>query len=182
MASLLAVPQIARTRHIKVNGVLFRVAVPGHFSESQVARVIYCDLPNAITKLVMSFLGTEKLERQLSEPDLTEGQEPRFMTFLRNGLMVDLRIGDWLKRVKSFAGDIRKNRYLLEALIWKLNEVYRLGGLEIKPRQGLQTLLSSAVADLKGGTEEERRRISERQAQKYQVSDLIRRLKAGDDD
>ena len=156
--------------------------MPSHFSEGQVARVIYADMPNAISKLVLTFLGTEKLERQLAEPDFGEVAEPKFVTFLRNGLLADMRLGNWEGRLKGFVEQVRQNRYLLEAVVWKVNELLRLGGLDTKPRKTVQALLAGAIGDLKGATKEDRRTITEKQVKRIRLQDLVRRLTASEED
>ncbi|WP_159712592.1 STAND family AAA ATPase [Geminicoccus flavidas] len=182
VASLWAVPALARTRMMRVNGVQYRVVAPAHFSEGQVARTIYCDFPNAISKLLWQSVGTEKLERQLTEPRLSESGEAKLVQFFRHALCMDLRLGAWASRFEGFCRDIQSHRYLLEASIWKANEVYSLGVLADSSRIRLRNAIAGGIGMLRsGGSREKQQMIVAKQVHRLTVRDLVRRLRVRDE-
>jgi hypothetical protein len=177
-ASLLAVPLLAKQRRLKVNGVVYEVVVPKHFTESQVARIIFLDLPNAVSKLVFATVGTEKLERQLTEPDLLEGTEPKLVKFFRQALCLDLRLGDWPARLEGFAAELRDNRYLLEGMLWKANEILTVGAMPTPRRIKLAHVIANMLATVRGVRHADRTKVVDNQLKAYRRQDLVRRLRA----
>jgi predicted MPP superfamily phosphohydrolase len=128
--SLWVVPNLAKHRRLKINGITYQVDMPRHFTEAQVARQIYIDLPNSIEKTMSLILGTEKLERQLTEPKLNETTEPLIVSYFRYCLIADLHLGSWYKAYDDAFMRIKKSTYLLQVLLRKVSETYFLGGYE----------------------------------------------------
>src|SRR3546814_9744044 len=61
------VPLIAKHRRCRINGVLYDVRAPHHWSDADVARMLFLETPNTVSNLMFHRLGTEKLQRQLLE-------------------------------------------------------------------------------------------------------------------
>src|SRR3546814_15017540 len=68
------VPLIAKHRRCRINGVLYDVRAPHHWSDADVARMLFLETPNTVSNLMFHRLGTEKLQRQLLEPGLEIGR------------------------------------------------------------------------------------------------------------
>ncbi|WP_262267385.1 metallophosphoesterase [Microvirga yunnanensis] len=177
-ASLIAIPLLARNRRMRLNGVAYEIVVPKHFTESQVARIIFLDFPNAMSKLLFATVGTEKLQRQLTEPQLAESGEPKLIKFFRHSLCMDLRLGDWPTQLEAFAADLRDNRYLLEGMLWKANEIYTLGSMPKLKRTKLAQVMAGILGSIRGATRVDRAKIANDQLNAYKRQDLVRRLQA----
>lgn len=182
VASLWAVPNLAKQRRMKVNGVVYEVIVPREFTEAQVARTICLDLPNAISKLVWGTVGTEKLARQLTEPTLAEAGEPTLTRFFRQTLCMDLRLGDWWSRFDAFTAELNGHRYLLEATLWKANEIHALGALTDQAGVALRRTIGGLIANLRGGSRADRVKEKGNTIQRYERRDLVRRLRVKRED
>ncbi len=181
-ASLIALPLLVKHRRMRLNGVEYVVAVPKHFSDGAVARIIFLDFPNVISKLVWATVGTQKLERQLTEPKLVEASEPKLITFFRQALCVDLRVGDWQSRFETFTEGLRDNRYLLEGALWKANEAFTIGVMQEAVRMKLAKTMSKIIAALQHLPKSERGKLVSDRMSFYRRQDLIRRLKTGNDE
>jgi predicted MPP superfamily phosphohydrolase len=180
--TLWVVPQLARQRGMKLNGVNYNVMVSKHLSEGEVARIVYRELPTAISKLLWIAVGTEKLERQLSEPELSEAEEPKLISFFRHTLSIDLRLGDWPGRIDRFTEAIRHSRFLLEGLMVKTTEVLRLGSHSDHVRDHLRRSLAEMLGTIKGLPKADRQKFVERHLRNMEQKDMVRRLRAIHDD
>jgi hypothetical protein len=120
-------------------------------------------LPHLHVRLISSALGTEKLERQLTEPTLGEDGEPKIYEFFRTGLIADLRLAATPSAIKALASKFRDNKYLLWSLIVHIGELRRLGGVKDEHFRALEEPLAGAIANLRGGSH--KARISEKRKQ-----------------
>ena len=176
--TLWVVPLLAKRRGMIVNGVNYNVMVSKHLSEGEVARIVYRELPAAISKLLWGAAGTEKLERQLLVPNLDEASEPKIIEFFRNTLSVDLRLGDWPARIDRFAENLRESRYLLEGFMVKTTQVFRLASHSDTVREHLRRSLAGMLGTLKGLPKGERQKFIDNQVKGMERRDFIQRLKA----
>mgnify|MGYP001153875745 CR=1 FL=1 len=176
--TLWVVPLLAKRRGMIVNGVNYNVMVSKHLSEGEVARVVYRELPAAISKLLWGAVGTEKLERQLLVPNLDEAAEPKIVGFFRNTLSVDLRLGDWPTRIDRFAETLRESRYLLEALMVKTTQVFRLSSHGENVRETLRRSLAGMMGTLKGLPKGERQKFIDGQIKGMERRGFVQKLKA----
>lgn len=176
--TLWVVPLLAKRRGMVVNGVNYNVIVSKHLTEGEVARIVYRELPAAISKLVWGAVGTEKLQRQLVAPGLEEASEPQVMSFFRHALATDLRLGDWPGRLDRFASTLRDSRFLLEGLMVKTTQVLRLGSHAEPIREHLRKTLAEMIGTLKGLPKAERQKFVERQLKTMERRDYIQKLRA----
>lgn len=118
--SLILVPNLVRHRRVVVNGVSYEVVAPEDIGEAELARVLYLSMPRLLSEMVLKYLGTEKLSRQLEEPTLDEAEEPLIVRMLRQMLYTDLRLAGSGKMLWNLQEGLQKSPYLLEAFLWKL--------------------------------------------------------------
>src|SRR3546814_18507604 len=57
------VPLIAKHRRCRINGVLYDVRAPHHWSDADVARMLFLETPNTVSNLMFHRLWTEKLQQ-----------------------------------------------------------------------------------------------------------------------
>lgn len=182
MASLQIVPQLAKHRKLKVNGVLYEVLVPHHFTEAQTARTIYLAMPTSLAGLVWATLGTEKLELQLTQPSLDDAIEPGIINFIRGSLCADLKIGRWSGMMASFATRYRGSPYLLQVLLWKMRDLHVMGEVSSTESAAFKEVIADVVSTLRGGTHKERLRTKSDHLQKLTRDDYVRRLRTSQSD
>lgn len=149
--SLPLVPMIARNRGARINGVTYEVRMPKSFGEHKVARLIYLEMPRSISQMLYSVMGTEKLERQLTEPELVDAQEPLIAQYYRNTLIGLLRFDHWINALKKLEATLAgSSHYLSEALLRSLADMYFLGGHKKEDAKKLVSLLGDAAGKLRG--------------------------------
>jgi len=129
VAALRLAPRLAKERRLRINGALYEVQAPFGMSATSLLRKIMILLPHVHVRLISGALGTEKLERQLTEPTLSEDGEPKIYEFFRTGLIADLRLAATPSAIKALAHKFRDNKYLLWSLIVHVSELRRLCNL-----------------------------------------------------
>lgn len=144
------IPELARKRRMRINGIMYEVRMPRHWSEQKVARAISVDMPNSVSRLISLYLGTDKLKAQLVEPALFEAGEPRIVSFYRHALIADLRLHNWLDAVKVFREAISSASLLHESFIKKLTEIYLLGAIAAEKIGQLRTIIAEGIVDIAG--------------------------------
>jgi len=148
-ASFLHIPSLVKNRRLTVNGLNYVVAYPKEYTDNQVAKEIAVNMPKELARLMCVFLGSEKLEVQLRNPELTEVREPKIMDFFRSSLYIDLKLKNWFKVPQKFSDRVASSVYFQEVMLLKSSEIYRLGGFTSKDaEQNLQNHISSAYARL----------------------------------
>jgi hypothetical protein len=86
IAALRFAPRLAKERRVRINGALYEVQAPQGMSDTTLLRQMMIYLPHVHVRMISSTLGTEKLERQLTEPTLSEGPDPKIFDFFRTDL------------------------------------------------------------------------------------------------
>jgi hypothetical protein len=177
LQSLWVVPLLAKHRHMRINGVQYEVMLPRHYSEGRVARTICLELPNSIGYLAKTMLGTEKLERQLTEPSLDEANEAAILTYFRYSLIADLRLGDWCGALSSLHEKLKGAAYLREVLLRKVGYIYFLG-FDLRANEArLRTLAGKMIGAIRGGSRSDRMKAATSEIEALKRKELVRRLR-----
>lgn len=163
IAALRFAPRLAEERRLRINGALYEVQAPHGMSDATLLKHMMLSLPHVHVKLLSAALGTEKLERQLTEPSLSEKDEPKIYEFFRTGLIADLRLAATPNAVGTLADRLRDNQYLLWSLVVHIGELRRLDRVREDHFLALEGPLAGAIANLRGGTREARLREKGRQ-------------------
>jgi hypothetical protein len=156
VSSLRIAPKLAKERRFRVNGVLYEVQAPHGMPDSTLLRQMILQLPHAHIQMIANTMGTEKLERQLTEPTLSESNEPLIFEFFRVGLLAHLRLSNTPGAVATLAGKLKDHRYLLWSLIVHLGELRRLDRIKETHFEALEETVATAIANLRGGSREQR--------------------------
>ena len=156
---LALVPRIAEDRKVVINGVLYEMKALQHLTDTEVARIICMDIPNAVSGTLMAYLGTAKLQRQLLEPKLEEHNEPMIFKFFRQALVIDLRLSGWSTQLPKFVDGLSMSEYLTESFLRKMSDIYFLGGLQPASQKQLQSVIGEVVSKLRGRTPKRRKEI-----------------------
>ena len=144
--SLEVVPVLARERQVSYNGVRYQVIAPRSHTPAKIARRIILGLPNALSKMLMWHVGTEKLELQLISMPSSDDGEPSAISFYRTSLICDLRLENWLQHLDRGFRGLSKSRYLREAYLEKASKLYYLGAHKANAEKRLKrTCLSMKV-------------------------------------
>lgn len=175
--SLTVVPEIAKHRKFRINGVLYELNAPVGMTDGELTRIISLNMPVGITQMISSTLGTEKLERQLIEPELEVADEPLVVEFLRTSLIADLRLNATPSALANSLDALRESAYLREVLIWKIGALRRMDRIAQRHLDAIESPLAGAMADLKGGTAKMRANEKRRQVKRIREQGLILKIK-----
>lgn len=180
--SLGVVPEIARHRKVRINGVLYEINAPIGMPDSELARQIALRMPVGVSRLASASLGTEKLERQLIEPTLDSENHPLVYEFFRTALIADLRLPATADAIKTALEKLRNSKYLEEAMIWKVADLRRLDRINPNQFNLITTSLARAISDLRGGTKKQREKEASRQVNRIHKESLVLKIKKKFDD
>ncbi|MCL7466751.1 metallophosphoesterase [Phaeovulum sp. NW3] len=180
--SLVIVPELARKRKYKLNGVSYTVNAPKSMSNNDLARLIALSLPTGISSFIKSSLGTEKLERQLAEPTLSDKADPLIYEFFRVSLIADLRLSETPRAISDFIKACRQSDYLRQSIIWKVKETRRLNGFDEVQFAKIVPIISGAIADAKGGSKKKRVKEKSDQIQNFKKQSILMKMRRIEDD
>jgi len=177
LLSLMIVPEIARHRRFRINGVLYELKAPHGMSDAELARIMSLQMPTNIGQMVAANLGTEKLERQLVEPRLDDTTDPLAFEFLRTALVADLKLAATPGSIKSALDRFRPSPYLSEALVWKVAELRRMDRIAQPHLDAIRAPVAGALADLRGGSKKDRENEKQRQLRRFDQEKLMFKMK-----
>lgn len=177
MAALRYAPRLAKERRVRLNGALYEVQAPFGMSDTALLRQIMLRLPYVHVRMLSNTAGTEKLERQLTEPRLEEENDPKIYDFLRTGLIADLRLPATPGAVSSLVRKLRDNQYLLWSFVVHLNELRRLDRIREQDFKALEEPVAIALANVKGGSHKARANEKRRQMAKLSKDRLMLSMK-----
>jgi predicted MPP superfamily phosphohydrolase len=175
--SLMIVPEIARHRRFRINGVLYELNAPFGMSDGELTRIISLNMPTSVTRMISGTLGTEKLERQLVEPQLDAVDQPLIYELFRAALVADLKLSATPGALKTAFEVLRDSAYLQEALLWKIADLRRMDRISETHLAAISSTMAGAIADRKGGTRQVRGDEKRRQLQRFKNEGLILRIK-----
>ena len=163
VASLRLAPRLAKERRIRINGALYEVQAPHGMSDTTLLRKMMLMLPHVHVKLLSGALGTEKLERQLSEPSPNGKAEPKIYEFFRTSLVADLRLPATPATATALTEKFRNNRYLLLSFIVHLSELRRLDRVRKEHFTKLEAPIARAIAGLRSSSPSGRKKETDRE-------------------
>jgi predicted MPP superfamily phosphohydrolase len=170
-------PRIAKERKIRINGILYELQAPKGMSDASVLKQILIRLPHATIRLISTTMGTEKLRKQLIEPDLEEGLEPKIIKMFRVGLITELRLDETPSAVADLVGTLRENMFLLWSFVVHLGELRRLDRIREDQVKALMSPTASAIADIGGGSKKVRADRKRKQLVKLEREQLVLKMK-----
>lgn len=170
-------PRIAKERKLRINGILYEIQAPKGMSDATILKQILVRLPHAMIRMIAATLGTEKLRKQLIEPDLEDGLEPKVINLLRVGLISELRLDETPGAVTDLVGTLRENMFLLWSLVVHLGELRRLDRIRADQVKALMPPTADAIANMGGGSKKEREDRKRKQLAKLEREQLILKLK-----
>lgn len=166
-------PRLARERRVRINGALYEVQAPQGMTDTVLLRNLMLRLPHVHIRMISGALGTEKLERQLTEATTEERGEAKIIDLMRVGLIADLRLASTPEAVKLLALKLRGNTYLLWSLIVHVSELRRLNRVKEEHFRKLEEPLAGAIANLKGGSRKQRDEEKRRQINRLAKDRLV---------
>lgn len=180
--SLSLVPQLAEHREALVDGIRYTVQMPHNLSNTEIATYLYTGIPLTVINLLLAFVGTEKLSRQLLQPDLDTAQMPAIIQFFREVLAIDLKLGNWSARIPAIAKCYTNARYIQEILLRKLGDIFILGDYPDSVKPQLLSTFGDILARLRGSGHKDQVKIRSSAPQKIERQRLLHRIKIATED
>lgn len=170
-------PRIAKERKLRINGILYEIQAPKGMSDASILKQMLIRLPHAMIRLIATTLGTEKLRKQLIEPDLEDGLEPKVIKLFRVGLISELRLDETPGAVADLVRTLRENMFLLWSLVVHIGELRRLDKIREDHLKALIPPTAEAIADMGGGSKKDRDESKRKQIARLEREQLVLKLK-----
>lgn len=174
--SLGVAAELARHRRVRINGILYELHAPIGTSDVELTRFIALKMPIGITRAMSEHLGSEKLERQLVEPDLPFDEQPLVFEFFRAALIADLQLSSAPASLRTAMKRLDGSSYLLESLVWKIAELRRLDRIKQHHFDEIASNLAEAIARLRGGSHKARMDEKRRQMLRLRREGLMLKI------
>ncbi len=162
---------------LKVGGATINLGKVFGEMKPFVLRSLLVGIPNLVSALLRDNLGTEKLRLMLAERS-PAGNESITIRFLNEGLYLDLRLPEFIRRVESLRNSLDERQFFCESLFVKLLDGYVRFPLQ---DEALDTqyrrLMADLSADVTGARGAERSKFISKQLQDYKKDQLISKLK-----
>lgn len=170
-------PKLAKERRLRINGVPYEILAPHGMKDAILVRQIMLGLPTVHVKLISNALGTEKLERQLTEPTLNESDEPDVITFLKTGIIADLRLNATPGAVENAFKTFKSSNYLTRSLMTFLGSLRRHDRIKSGHFARIEQSMAGATSVLRGKTAKAQRLEKGRQMTRLNKDRLLIKLK-----
>ncbi|MCI5043385.1 MAG: metallophosphoesterase [Aquisalinus sp.] len=171
------IPALAERRHMRVNGVLYAVNAPKAMTEKEVARFLYVEMPNSFSNIIYDRMGTSKLKLQLEQPLVSKGKEPTIISYFRNYLATELKLGDWVGKMEEFSNTLPQKHVLKESLLKRVTDMHLLGTHREKVAKSMRSLAGRLVGDLRGHDAKSSARRRSDTILKLEKKALLKKLK-----
>jgi predicted MPP superfamily phosphohydrolase len=146
--SFAIIPSIVKHRSMRINGVEYRVFSHSVMSDEQMARMLMLYLPTGVSAMMRSYLGSEKLLRQVEFK--VDDQFPSIIKLVRSFLLSDLDQNDWISIASKMRVHLSDKRYLLLAMMWKLNSIIKLRDIKPDNSERIVDIIARIDADNSG--------------------------------
>lgn len=178
LQTFVLVPALVKHRHFQANGVDYHVLFPSGMNDSEVAMRVYLSIPRAISDLVKIYLGSEKLQIQLSDSSLEDSMESGIIKMLKKGLYADLKLDGYIKQLETLEEELRNKNYLYQALAWKNKDFMRTAALTDAEHSKMQQLVAKMVERITPGSRKKKLDAKQREIGRLKRRFLIQRLKS----
>jgi len=175
--SLQIVPELAKKRRMRINGVLYEIQAPLGLSDDALTRQISLAFPAGVSRLIASSLGTEKLEQQLTEPGLDDANEPLVIEFFKTCLVADLKLSRTVSSLNSCLERLQSSPYLLEAMIYKIAQMRRFQMISEERFLSIRNALAAGMAILAGSSGSELSDAKRKELAKIERQGVLLRIR-----
>lgn len=170
------IPNLVKHRSFFINGVKYEILAREEIEDEALARFLMMSAPRAISGLIFENLGSEKLAGTLSDEARFAG-EPLISLFLRRCLYADLRLSGFIDVLNRTYEELRNLSYLSEALIWKMNYMYKRLFLDEHEDQAFRKILARVLALRSGARGRKLSEVESQELQHLEKSRLIEVLR-----
>lgn len=145
-------------------------------ADARAFRMIFLTIPVVVSELVRRDLGSQKLALQLKNDALAPSLSA---DFLQTALYADLKLNEYLGRLKAFRKKTDQSMIFQEALLIKMRELFLRLGLSEEDHHSFVTIAAEISAEIKGLSGEDRQREVDRFTTELKKRDQVKRLREG---
>jgi hypothetical protein len=135
-----------RATKARVWGHELRGSLPAKF-DARFLRMFFLTIPVLVSELLRRDLGSQKLFLQLKNDELAKSLSD---TFLQASLYGDLKLPEYIGRLKSFRQKSRHSQIFQEILLLKMRTIFLRLGLQENEQLPFLALAAEISADIKG--------------------------------
>jgi hypothetical protein len=173
----IAFKEVIETREISIGNTRYKLELPEKV-DARLLRLIFLSIPVAISDALRQDLGSQKLALQLRNDGVGSSLSD---SFLQTALYSDLKLSEYLGRLKSFKSKAveASSMVFLEVLLLKMSTIFLRLGLQHDEQDGFLHLAGEISAEVKGLQGEERQREIDRYARDLRRKDQVNKLRDG---
>lgn len=166
---------IIEVRELEIAGTKVHLDLPNKV-DARTVRAIFLKIPVVISELLRRDLGSPKLALQLKNDDLATSLSD---SFLQTGLFADLKLSEYLGRLKSFRAraDKQNSMIFLEIMLEKMRLLFLRLGLDESEQPAFLAIAAEISAQLKGLDGEDRKREIVRYMAELKKTGRVSRLR-----
>jgi len=137
---------VIERRKLEFGDMSFEVQLPAKF-DARFLRMFFLTIPVLVSELLRRDLGSQKLFLQLKNDELAKSLSD---TFLQASLYGDLKLPEYIGRLKSFRQKSRHSQIFQEILLLKMRTIFLRLGLQENEQLPFLALAAEISADIKG--------------------------------
>jgi hypothetical protein len=137
---------VIERRKLEFGEMSFEVQLPAKF-DARFLRMFFLTIPVLVSELLRRDLGSQKLFLQLKNDELAKSLSD---TFLQASLYGDLKLPEYIGRLKSFRQKSRHSQIFQEILLLKMRTIFLRLGLQENEQLPFLALAAEISADIKG--------------------------------
>jgi hypothetical protein len=166
---------IIEVRELRIGGTKIHLDLPDKI-DARTVRSIFLKIPVVISEILRRDLGSPKLSLQLRNDSLAGSLSD---SFLQTGLYADLKLPEYLGRLKAFRtrSERQGSSIFQEILLEKMRMLFLRLGLEDAEQHSFLAIAAEISAGLNGLTGEERQREIVRYMTDLRKKDQVNRLR-----
>lgn len=166
---------IIEVRELEIAGTKIHLDLPEKI-DARTVRSIFLTIPVVISEILRKDLGSPKLSMQLKNDSLADSLSD---AFLQTGLYADLKLSEYIGRLKAFRARSEKQGSLIfqEILLEKMRLLFLRLGLEEEEQRAFLAIAAEISATLKGLSGDDRQREIVRYMDELKKKERVNRLR-----
>lgn len=169
----LAFKESMEARTIQLGDMKLVIDLPEK-ADARAFRGIFLSIPVVVSELVRRDLGSQKLALQLKSDTATQSLSAGF---LKTALYADLKLPEYIGRLKGFREKAESSLIFQELLLLKMRQLFLRLGLSEEEQHPFLTIAAEISAEVKGLDGEERQREIDRYTTELKKKDQVKRLR-----
>lgn len=139
-------------RQLQIGDMILEIDLPAKL-DARILRMFFLTIPVYVSELLRRDLGSQKLQLQLKNEQLARSLSD---SFLQTSVYADLKLPEYINRLKAFQKKSEDSHIFLEILLLKMRTIFLRLGLQEDEQLPFLAVAAEISADIKGLTGDER--------------------------